>query len=227
MATVKTGYTKTTTALKTASGKDSAARALDPGNSTVIKDDNEEVKVVEAVTQYVLQDSAEKAAKLAKDDAADVIRVYAGTVRDENALAGDYQKTLRVMGRQIKSQQLAVDVASLDKFSVPKKKEDVLAIKALMGDAAFETVFEQTVELSIKKSVMENDALRKELSQTLFKALGVEGIKKFFEKEDTWKVKKGMAEDQYTLSATVREALKTHAPQAKDSIKDASGNAAD
>jgi len=221
MSAVKPGYTKTTTAKKTASGKDSAARTLNPVNSTVVTDDGEEVRVVEAVTQYVLQDTAEKSAKAAKERSGEIIRTYAGTVREENALAGDYQKTLCVLGREVKGVQYAVSASNTDKFSVPSAKEDIEAIKAVMG-SAFDTVFEQTVELSIKKNVMEDDSLRKELSQVLFKALGVEGIKRFFKKEDTWRVKKNMAENQYTLDKTVREALRTHAKQAADALKDAS-----
>ena len=221
MSSVKPGYAKATTALKTASGKDSAARSLDPVDSTVVTEEGRVVRVVEAVTSYVLQDSAEKAAKEAKDKSAEVIRTYAGTVRDENAVHGDYQKTLCVLGQKVKGVQYAVNASNIDKFSVPKAKEDIEAIRTVMGPA-FESVFEQTVELSIKKNVMENDSLRKELSQVLFKALGVEGIKRFFEKEDTWKVKKGMAESQYALDKTVREALRTHAKQAADSLKDAS-----
>ena len=221
MSSVKPGYAKTTTAVKTASGAESAARAIDPINSTVVTDEGEEVRVVEAVTQYVLQDTAEKAAKEAKEKQAAVIRTYTGTVRDENALAGEYQKTLRVLGRQIKGVQYAVDASHTDKYSVPDSKEDIERIKTLMGPA-FETVFEQTVELSIKKNVMENETLRKELSQVLFKALGVEGIKKFFKKEDTWRVKKGVAENQYMLDKAVREALRANAKQAADALKDAS-----
>jgi hypothetical protein len=221
MATVKTGYAKATTAVKTASGKDSAARAIDPKDSTVVTDESTEVRVVEAVTQYVLQDTAEKAAKEAKEKSATVIRTYTGTVRDENALTGDYQKTLRVMGRQVKSTQFAVDASHMDKFSVPKSKEDIAAIKTIMGPA-FETVFEPTVEISIKKNVMENDALRKELSQALFTALGMDGIKKYFEREETWRVKKGMAETQYSLEKKVRDALRSSVKQTSDSLKDAS-----
>jgi hypothetical protein len=224
--TVKPGYAKTTTALKTASGKDSAARALDPKDSAVLTDDGTEIKIAEAVTQYVLQDTAEKAAKESKEKSAAVVRAYASTVRDESALSGDYQKTLRVLGKQVKKVQYAVDASQVDKFTAPKSKDDIEAIRTVMGPA-FESVFEQTVELSIKKSVIENDTLRKELSQALYKALGVEGIRKYFEKEDTWRVKKGMAETQYSLSKTVRDALHTHTKPAADALKDASGTIGD
>jgi hypothetical protein len=224
MSMLKTGYPKVTTAVKTAAGKESTARAIDPADATVVLDDQTEVRVVEAVTQYVMQDTAEKAAKEAKEKSAEVIRTFTGTVRDENALDGKYQKTLRVMGRKVKGMQFAVDAMHTDKFTAPKVKDDILAIKALMGPA-FDSVFEETIELSIKKSVMENDALRKELSVVLFNALGIEGIKKFFEKEETWKVKKGMAEDQYRLEKAVRETLRSKVKQAADAIKDASAAA--
>jgi phosphoribosyl-ATP pyrophosphohydrolase len=225
MPMLKAGYSKTTTPLKTAAGKDSAIRGLDPKGSTVILDDTTEQEVAAAVTKYVLEDTAEKAAKEAKEKAGEVIRLYASTVRDENALCGDYQKTLRVLGTKVKDVQYAVDAAHQDKFSVPKSKDDIEAIRKILGPL-FESVFEETTEISIKDSVLKNDTLRKELSQLLFKALGTEGIKKYFDRDTTWTVKKGMAEDQFKLDKVVREVLKTKVPQAKDSLKDASDKAA-
>jgi hypothetical protein len=219
---LKVGYTKTTTPLITDAGEVSAVRALDASTSTVIADDGVEVRVADAVVSYVVQDTAEKAAKQAKEEAAEAIRFYAGSVRDENALAGDYQKTMRVQGKVVKGNQYAVDVSQIDKFSVPKKKADIEALKTLLG-SDFGSIMEPTVEISIKKSVLENDALRKELSEVLFKALGSEGIKKFFEREETWRVKKGMAETQYQLTANVRQALRANCKPCSDSIKDATG----
>jgi phosphoribosyl-ATP pyrophosphohydrolase len=224
MPMLKAGYNKATTPVKTASGKDSVIRELDPKNAAVVLDDTTEQGVAAAVTKYVIEDTAEKAAKEAKEKAAEVIRLYTTTVRDENAMCGEYQKTLRVLGSKVKSVQYAVDAAHQDKFSAPKSKDDIEAIRKLLGPL-FESVFEETTEISIKKSVLENDTLRKELSQLLFKALGTEGIKKYFDRDTSWIIKKGMAEDQYKLDKVVREVLKTKAPQAKDALKDASQTA--
>jgi len=217
---LKTGYTKTTTPVVTAAGKPSAVRALDPVNSTVILDDDTETKIADAVVNYVLQDTSEKAAKAAKEEASEVLRLYAGTVRDDNALAGEYQKSLRVLGKIVKGAQYAVDVIQTDKFSVPKNKTDIEALKTILG-TSFNTILETTVAISIKTTVLENDALRKELSEELFRALGSEGIKKYFEREEIWRVKKNMAETQYALSAEVRAALRANCVPAKDTLKDA------
>jgi len=221
MPTLKTGYAKTTTALKTANGKDSVIRAVDPADSIVVLDDRSEVKVAAAVTSYFLHDAQEKAAKEAKEASAEIVRLYAGSVRDDNALNGEYQKTLRVVGTKVKKVQYAVDAAHTDKFTAPKSKDDIEAIKTALG-SNFDTIFEESVEIGIKDTVMKNDTLRKELSKVLFDALGAEGIKKYFDRETTWRVKKGMAEDQYKLEKAVREILRTKAPQAKDALKDAS-----
>ncbi len=222
MPTLKPGYATQTSLLKTASGEDSAVRALDAMNAIVVHDDGTEQNVAQAVVKYVIQDTEEKAAKAAKEKAAEVIRLFAGTVRDENALNGDYQKTLRIVGSEIKNTQYAVDASHIDKFSVPKKKADLDALKATLG-TAFNSIFEPTIEISIKKSVLENDDLRKELSAALFKALGADGIRKYFDKEETFRVKKGMAEAQYALEKTVREALRKNVKQTADALKDASG----
>jgi hypothetical protein len=221
MLKLKAGYPKATVALKTASGEASAVRALDPKDATVVEDNGKETLVTQAVVNYVLHSTAEKTAKQDKEAAAEIVRTYVGQVRTENALAGSYQKSLRVMGKIVKDTQYSVDAAHQDKFTVPKVKEDIDAIKAALGPA-FDTIFESVTEISIKKNVMENDKLRKELSQLLLTTLGADGIKKYFEKTETYGVKTGMAADMYTLDKKVREAFLSRVKQAADALKDSS-----
>jgi hypothetical protein len=221
MATVKDGYAKKSVAVKTASGKDSAVRSLDPVDSVVITDEGREEKVVQAVTNYVLNDTREKDAKAAKEKDAVVIRAYAGQVRDDNALSGEYQKSYRIMGTEVKKFQHAVDATQTDKWTLPKSKEDIEALRKVLG-VDFDTIMEKETVISIKKEVLENDALRKELNALLHKVMGADDLRKYFEKDEVWRVKKGMAERQYKLTDTVRKAFRASVKLAADSLKDAS-----
>ncbi len=214
---------KTSVALKTEAGKDSAVRAIDPGQTIVtMEDDGVAVDVRNAVNNYVKNSLLAKSAKDQADEAAAVIRVYVGAVRDENAYQGDYQKTYRVMGSDVEKISRATDVSQVDKFSVPKKAEEMKALREALGEDEFKTIFEQVTTIEIKKSVLNNAKLRRELSEKLVEAMGKDGIKEFFQKEDVYIVRKGMDQKQYDLAPDVRKKLLAGAKQSADAVKDAS-----
>lgn len=221
MPTVKKGYSKKSVILKTAAGNISTVHGLDPEGSVVIMDDKTEQEVVQAVTNYVIQDVQEKAANEAKKKAAEIIRTYVAQVRNDNALAGEYQKSYRVMGNKIKGFQYAVDVQQNDKWACPQTKEDIEALKAVLG-SHFDAIMESETTISIKKEVIESDALRRELNALLHKVMGTDDLRKFFEKKEVWRVKRGMAERQYKLPDEIRKNLRANVKQADDTIKDAS-----
>lgn len=227
--TVSANYPRQTFEVRTASGEISKSRGVDPKDAAVTVEITSPTgstvktqKVVDAVVEYIIKDAAEKAAAEEKEISAQVIRAFAVAVRDANATQGDYQKTLRVVGRKVKSTQYAVDASAKDAFSVPSKSEDVEAIRKALGNTVFEQLFEKQTSISIKKEVMESDTLRKDLSRILFEALGAEGMKKYFEKDDVWAVKDGVSERIYKFNAKEREAFLKAVKQHSDALKDAS-----
>jgi len=209
-----------TVAIKTESGKASALRAIDPEKTAVTMDDGTIVVVKTAVNDYVKNILLKKSAEDQAADAAAVLRAYVGAVRDENAYQGDYQKSYRVIGSKTDKTQRAADVSQVDKFSVPKT-EDIKAIREALGDDVFKDVFEQVTTISIKKNILDNAKKRKELSEKLVEALGKEGIKEFFQKEDVYVIRKGMDQKQYALDPAVRTKLLEQVKQSADAVKDA------
>ena len=213
---------KASVELKTTTGEKSTVRAIDPGN-TVVTDDvaKETVEIKKAIATYVKALATKKEAEAEAAKAADVIRFYTGEVRDENAIQGDYQKTYRLLGEITKGTQLAVDVSQADRSSLTKgtKIEDA---KKELGKNLFAATFELETFIKIKDSVMKNAALRKELSKKLFDALGQEGIKTYFEKEEEWVVLSGTEKAQYKLTPAERTLLLKFVTLYADSVKDTS-----
>jgi hypothetical protein len=179
-------------------------------------------KVKEAVREFVIACNEEKSAKEKKDDAANAIREYVKKIRDGNAYTGDYQKTYRVCGIVAKSgQQYGASSAHVDRCTCPKKETDIAAIKKLVGTKFFNEHFERELTIAIKKEVLENKDLRKELTILLLKHFGVEGIKKYFVKEEVWTIKIGMDKAQYELKNEVRQELLTLIKFYADKVDDA------
>jgi hypothetical protein len=220
--------------VKTPSGKKSAVRAIDP-KDTVIEVEREEdgntetsdVKVKAAITDYVQKLKAKKDAEEAAAEAADVVRYFTGLIRTENARNGDYQKTYRLIGNKGPKTTYAVDVSENDKFSVDSEldlndKDTRDALIEKLGEDVFKDLFEETTSIGIKKEVLDNESLRKELSGTLFKMLGKDGIQKFFRRETVWKVKPGTEKKQYELPEETVEKFKEIATQSADTVKDKS-----
>jgi len=208
-ATITKEKEYTSFAVKTASGKDSAARGVN------VSDDSIEIggvskRVSDAITSYVVALAQEKALKEEKELHSGVIRAFAKKIRTYFIKKGDYQKTFRLFGKQVKKMQYAVDVLENDKFDCPKKNEDIQMIKKLIGDVAFEQIFEESVSIAIKDSVMKSDTLRRELSKSLYEALGADGIKKYFDRETVWSVKKGLSETIHTYDEKIQLSLREH-----------------
>jgi len=220
--------------IKTPSGKASAVRAIDPGD-TIIEVETDvdgtasvtEVKVKTAVTNYIQKLQAKKEAEEATAEAASVVRYFTGLVRSDNAKNGDYQKTYRLMGNKGQKTAYAVDVSENDSFSVSSEldlndKDTRKALIDVLGEDNFKKLFEEKTTIGIKKEVLDNETLRKELSGTLFKLFGKDGIKKFFRRDTLWSVKKGVEQLQYKLDAEVAEEFGKIATQSADTVKDKS-----
>lgn len=249
MSKIIDGYSRTSTPLKTKSGKPSSARGLKPEASIVELDDGKTRLVADAVFDYVLKTALEKKAKEAAKASAEVLRTYAKAVRNANADDGDYHKTYRIFGellenarvtvdiikttagqKQIESiveedvskRQYAVDATEKDSYTVPSTKEDIKALRDALGEEAFEQLFESAVIISVKKDVMDSDSLRKELSQILYEKLGTDGIKKFFDRQEVWKVKSGTAERLRYMEKDTQEKFRKVVKQAADTLKDTS-----
>ncbi|MBD3260922.1 MAG: hypothetical protein GF334_04470 [Candidatus Altiarchaeales archaeon] len=231
---LKGALTKADVDVKTPSGKKSAIRAIDPTDTVIEveretdgKTSAEDIKVKAAITDYVQKLKTKKAAEEAAAEAADVVRFFVGLVRTDNARQGDYQKTYRLMGNKGQKTEYAVDVSENDKWSVSKEldlndKKTREALIEKIGQEDFDKLFEELTTIGIKKEILNNEALRKELSATLFKLLGKDGIKKFFRRETVWTVKKGTEKLQYELPEETVKEFKKIATQAADTVKDAS-----
>lgn len=222
--TMPDAYPTTTKEVLTPKGEVSACRKVDPDNTAVTLIDGNTtsiIRVADAVQDFVTKDILVKETTEQRDKSAAVLRAYAGAVRVKNAENGDYQKTLRIAGPETTKKSYQVDASDQDSFSMPKKKEDIQALRESLGDDVFKQICEQTTTIAIKKEVMEDDDLRKELSAQLYQALGAEGIKKYFDRDEAWAIKKGMAERIFSFKKKIREALFEQVTQKADSIKDA------
>lgn len=220
--TLEPGYVTATSSFETDAGKESSMRLVSPEDSTVTVD-GDAVKITEAVANFVMQVTAEKAAKESKEESAEIIRTYAGVVRKKNAKKGDYYKSLRINGKLVKRMQYAVAAISSDKFSTPTKKEDIEALKTALGKDVFDSLFETSSSIAIRADIMKDDAKRKELSRKLVELFGVDGIKEYFERKTILKTKKGLDEKQYRLDDEVLQKLeKAGVKQSADSLKDVS-----
>lgn len=204
----------------TASGNKSTARTIDPLDSSMTLEDGSQVTIREAVNNFVRYDLHEKSAKEQKEEAASIIREYATQLRDINATEGDYQKTYRILGGKTKYVQHAADLSQADKFSVPKKEEDINDLKDILGDS-FGEYLERDITISIRPEVMKNRKLRTDLSKRLAEAFGDE-LKNFFVKEEIWTTKKGIDQRQYELDETERIQMREKLKPAKDSVKNTS-----
>jgi hypothetical protein len=178
--------------------------------------------VIDAVREYVIASNEEMSAKERKEDAAAALRLYVKDVRDNNAYAGDYMKTYRVAGIIAKSGiQYGASLSHMDRFSIPKKEVDIAELKKLVGSKFFDEHFLKEILISIKKEVLNNKDLRKELTDKLITAFGVEGIKKYFNKEEAWSVKEGLDKDQYDLDKDTRAKFAEKCKQYADQVNEA------
>ena len=203
---------------KTASGKNSVAREIDPQNALV---PNSQKTVKQAVSDYVeankVYKDAEKIAKSAGEDVKTFIKQH----RDTNAEQGDYQKTYRVLGNKDGDTLFAADVSQIDKWTIPKSDIEIDAIKDLVGDDFFAKMLSKEVTISIRKEVMDNKVLRAELTAKLVSTFGKD-LNKYFVKEEVWETADGLAELQYKLDKDKRDKMRGVLKPSSDAIKDAS-----
>jgi len=222
-----TGISSTT---KTASGKASAVRAVDPQDETVtieleVGDEIEEcTEIVKGQVQAFVQASnSEKSFKEQKETAAKYLREYVTKMRDENAKEGDYQKTYRLLGPKGKSgSQFAADLSQNDKFSMPKDQTLIESLKDILDKDTFEETFEKVLTIQIKPEILKNDKKRREFSKIIVEAIGVEGLRKYFEREETYQVKKGLDKRQYEMDEDERKALFEVLTPSADTVKNTS-----
>jgi hypothetical protein len=205
----------------TPTGQKSEARAVDPQDTVVQVEGNFNPQLVKhAVRNYVKALADKKGAEERAAEQAEVLRAYAGELRAANAVAGDYQKTYRVVGERLNKEQFLVDVSQSDRWT-PVKGVDLKKLRADKGAVLFDAVVEEETTISIKDEILKNRTLRIELSKALEAALGVEGIKKYFKKETVFVVKEGTDKKQYTLPAPEKGVLEAGFKQVSDSVKDA------
>lgn len=210
--------------LITPKGEISQARGINPDDTAVTVSADKStsiVKVADAVQDFVTKDILVKETTEQRDKSAAVIRAFAESVRTKNAESGDYQKTLRIIGPETTKKRYQVDASDQDSFSMPKKSEDLKALRESLGEDVFLQICEPTTSISIKPEVMENESLRKELSALLYQALGADGIRKYFDREEVWSVKKGMSERIYSYKKEIRRKLLEKVNQKVNSLKDA------
>lgn len=223
MAKVKGTLKYASVATSTPSGEKSEVRAVDPQDTVVeveVKGDKSRDIVVKSAPEVYIQALADKKAAEAQAEMyGGVLRAYAGELRGDNALAGDYQKTYRVVGDKCGGVLYQVDVSQADKWN-PVKGVDLAELRKKDKDA-FDAVAEEEKTISIKEEVMNNRDLRAELSKGLLAQFGVEGIKKFFKQETVYIVREGMEEKQYTLPDKQRAVLAAGWKQVADGVRDA------
>jgi hypothetical protein len=212
---------------KTAKGKKSAVRAIDPQDDTVtleleVGDELEEsTEIIKGqVRAFAQAASSEKTFKEQKEDAALFLRKYIKDMRDENAVEGDYQKTYRVLGPKGKDgTQYSADLSHNDKFSMPKDPALIDGLKDVLDKDIFDETFEKVLSIQIKPEILKNDKKRREFSKMIVDAIGVEGLKDYFVKEEVYTVKKGLDKRQYELEDTDKSALFEILTPSADTVK--------
>jgi hypothetical protein len=223
----------------TESGKKSAMQDVFPADDTDVvfevnkgtakKPKMEQFRdaVKNLVKKFVRADLAMKAAKEEQEEAGTGIRVYSKAIREHQAKAGQYQTTYRINGPVSKDVQYAVSAAAQDRFSLPKKDDEIDAIKEIVGNEFFSKFFERVLNISIRKEILDDPAKRRELTDKLLNAFGgEEGLKKWFKKEEVWSVRKGLDVAQFNeLDDDTRRQLNEVCPQYADQLKDASYDA--
>jgi len=206
-------------------GKEPVVRDHDPKDASIEvgsgkKKENKRIKTL--IRDFILYLRQEKSYKKQKEEVAEYIRDYTGKVRDENAFSGDYQKTYRLIEGLENGIETAVNVSHTDKFS-KIVEEAVDGIKKVVGDTFFNKFFEKDITISIKTEILADKKSRQELSEALIKSLGVDGVKKYFVKEEAWTIKEGLDKGQYELDPTVlpkfREVVKQNADAISESSK--------
>lgn len=219
MANVLDSVSKTTT-----KGK-SVVRDIDPKDAivgVVSGKTKKDVKVKDAVVNFVKFSLLEKSYKGQKEEMSEVVRDYASKVRLDNADQGDYQKSYRVLGGVSKEKvEYGATCSSQDRFRIPKDDLIMDTVKELIGVDIFDKLFSKEITISIREDVLKNKAKKKELTQKLIKAFGKD-LSDWFVKDETWATNEKADETVYELDSKVRAEFLELVPQYKDSVKNSS-----
>lgn len=120
-----------------------------------------------------------------------------------------------------------MDASAIDKFSAFGSLEDAKALQEEIGTGTFESCFEKEVIIAIKKDVVEDASKRKELSRILYETLGQDGIKKYFDRQEVWVSKDGLAQKFCTMDEPTKSTILKYTKPSKDAIKNSSENVAE
>lgn len=226
---------------KTAGGKKSDHEDVFPNNESEVyypvnrgtkaKPQMEDVKhnVRELVRQFVKADAIMKSAKDDLEEAAQGLRVFGSVFREKRFKNTErYQRSYRINGPMSQKLQYAVSCAAQNRFSMPKKDEDIDTLRKVVGKDFFKKNFTRELTVSIRKEVIEDKKKRKELTALLIKVLGgTDEFKKWFVKEEVWAIKADAELDKYRLSLDdeTREQFDEICKQYADQIKNASYDA--
>lgn len=203
---------------KTATGNDSVARIVDPQDA-LLSDKSKSVK--QAVSDYVEANKAFKDAEMKAKAAGEDVKAFIKDLRDKNAVAGDYQKTYRVLGNEVSGLKHAADVSQVDKWSIPKSDIEMDVLKDTVGEDFFKKVMSKEITISIRKEIMENKTARSELTAKLVAAFGSD-LNKYFVKEEVWETAEGLTKLQYELDKGTMDKMRAILKPSSDQIKDAS-----
>jgi hypothetical protein len=209
-----------------AKGKPTETRSILAANEVVTIDgdkDKVEVKLVDAIVDFVTSAAQEKAYKEKKDNAAGVIRTFISDVRKFFSKDKEPTKTYRILGNETKVMKYAVDVSSSGKFSYSSKDEDLKALKKDLTAGVFNQIFEENAVISIKKTITDDDKKRRELTKLLLDTLGEEKLKEYFERDVTYVLK---ASELPTLikgfPAATQKIITANIVPTADAVKDVS-----
>jgi len=220
-----------TTEVLDSKGKPTKTRGIDAGKEIIKGTDDAgktiDVKVVDAVKDFVTYATEEKSFKDKKDKAAGLIRTFIDEVRDffgkkPGYKKEDFTKTFRLLGTETDKLKYAVDVSSSDKFTLPAKKEDMAALKKLLTAGIYKQIIEESATISIKKTVTDDDKKRKELTKLLIDALGEDKVKEYFERDVAYSVKSGLSALTYEFPEAVQVVIRDKIKSASDAVKDVS-----
>lgn len=216
----------------TESGKKSAMQDVFPADDTEVlyevnkgtpkkpKMEGFKELVKNLVKRFARADLQMKAAKEEMEEAGTGIRLYSTAIREHAAKQDKYQTTYRVNGPVSKDVQYAVSAAAQDRFSLPKKDDEIDALKEIVGKEFFGKFFERVLTVGIRKEILDDKDKLLELTGKLLDAFGgEEELMKWFVKSETWTTRKGLDAGQFELDDDTRRQLNEVCPQYADQLK--------
>jgi hypothetical protein len=227
-------HTKIRNDVKTASGEKSVAEDVfvddsvevfyEVNDGTKAKPVMRSVKhlVKGLIRQFVIADNNAKLAKEQAEEASQGIKIFVSEHREERFKNTDrYQGSYRVNGEVKGKTQYAVQVNAQNRVSLPKKEKDMDTLRDIVGKEWFAKVFERELNISIRKEVLEDRKMRRQLTDKLIKAFGEEGLKEWFVKSEEWGVKDDVKVNEiyYELDTETRQEAQEICPLYADQIK--------